>query len=37
MRVEKGVKSLKLNDNYIEGPIPIQSKGSLNEVEVVMG
>ena len=35
--VEKGVKSIILNGNIIEGCIPIQKAGSENEVEVVMG
>ncbi len=35
--VSKGVQCMKLNGNPITGPVPIQCKGSVNEVEVVMG
>lgn len=35
--VEKGVKCLTLNGKVINGPIPVQKPGSLNEVEVIMG
>ncbi len=35
--VQKGVKSIKLNGNNIDGPIPIQQEGSVNKIEVIMG
>ncbi len=35
--IEKGVKCIRVNGEDIEGIIPIQSRGSINEVEVVMG
>jgi len=35
--VEKGVKSVCLNGKSINGPIPIQKKGSVNMVEIIMG
>ncbi len=36
-KIEKGVKSISLNGKAITGLVPIQSSGSENEVEVVMG
>jgi N,N'-diacetylchitobiose phosphorylase len=36
-RVEKGVKSITLNGRKIEGIIPVQPQGSINEIIVVMG
>jgi len=36
-KVMKGVRSIKLNGNSIDRVIPIQEKGSINKVEVVMG
>ena len=36
-RVEKGVKSISLNGKSISSIIPIQKKGSINEIVVVMG
>ena len=35
--VEKGIKSIKLNGKIIDGILPIQSTGSFNEVDVIMG
>jgi N,N'-diacetylchitobiose phosphorylase len=35
--VEKGVKSISLNGKIIIGIIPVQKKGSVNEVVIVMG
>jgi N,N'-diacetylchitobiose phosphorylase len=35
--VEKGVKSVTLNGQPIDGPVPIQPAGSINAVSVVMG
>jgi N,N'-diacetylchitobiose phosphorylase len=35
--VEKGIRSIKLNGSAILGPIPIQNKGSVNKIDVVMG
>ena len=35
--IQKGVKCIRVNGQDIEGIIPIQSRGSINEVEVVMG
>jgi N,N'-diacetylchitobiose phosphorylase len=35
--VEKGIKSIKLNGNLVDGYIPIQRSGSVNEVEVTLG
>jgi len=35
--IEKGIKTILLNGKKIEGVIPIQSAGSKNEVEVVLG
>lgn len=35
--VSKNVKSILLNDKAIEGPIPAQKAGSINNVKVVMG
>ncbi|HUI29519.1 MAG TPA: hypothetical protein VLX91_04820 [Candidatus Acidoferrales bacterium] len=35
--VEKGVRILKLNGEIINGQIPVQGVGSVNEVEVTMG
>ncbi len=37
LRVEKGVKTILLNGNKLNGIIPIQKTGTLNEVEIVMG
>ncbi len=34
---QKGVKEIKLNGRPVSGKIPIQSAGSTNEVEVLMG
>ena len=36
-KIEKGVKSIRLNDTLVDGPIPIQDKNSINEIEVIMG
>ncbi len=36
-RVEKGVKSVTLNGRPVQGAIPPQPAGSVNEVLVVMG
>jgi N,N'-diacetylchitobiose phosphorylase len=36
-KVMKGVRALTLNGKEIEGEIPIQPAGSVNEVKVVMG
>lgn len=36
-RVMKGVKSIRLNGQMIDGDIPPQPIGSVNEVEVIMG
>jgi len=35
--VEKGVKSISLNGKKVDGIIPVQSTGSINDVEVIMG
>jgi N,N'-diacetylchitobiose phosphorylase len=35
--IEKGVKSISLNGKIIKGIIPIQIKGTVNEIVVVMG
>lgn len=35
--VEKGVKCMKVNGKKVDGKIPIQAAGSVNEVEVIMG
>ena len=35
--VEKGVKSILMNGKTIDGVIPVQAAGGVNEVEVVMG
>ncbi|MBI9016966.1 MAG: N,N'-diacetylchitobiose phosphorylase [Phycisphaerae bacterium] len=35
--VQKGVKSIMLNGQPIEGPIPPQKKGTVNDVKVLMG
>jgi len=35
--VQKGVKSICLNGESISGTIPIQKKGSLNTVDIIMG
>ena len=35
--VEKGVKSVMLNGKPVQGAIPAQPAGSVNEVLVVMG
>ncbi len=35
--VSKGVKSVAVNGNPVTGVIPIQAKGSVNDVVVVMG
>ncbi len=36
-KVEKGIKSLKLNGKEVKGVIPIQPEGTENLVEVIMG
>ena len=36
-RVEKGVKSIRVNGKPVEGPVPILPAGSENLVEVIMG
>ena len=36
-RVEKGIKTIILNGNKLNGVIPIQKAGTLNEVEIIMG
>jgi N,N'-diacetylchitobiose phosphorylase len=35
--IEKGVKSISLNGKDIKGVIPIQKKGTVNEIVVMMG
>ena len=35
--VSKGVKSITLNGVVVDGPIPVQAAGSINEVIVTMG
>ena len=35
--VEKGIKSIQLDEKNISNPIPIQDVGSVHEVVVVMG
>jgi N,N'-diacetylchitobiose phosphorylase len=35
--VSKGVKSITLNGEAIEGAIPPQAEGSVNQVHVVLG
>ena len=35
--VEKGIRSITLNGQGIDGPIPPQPAGSVNRVDVVMG
>ena len=35
--VERGIKSIKLNGELVDGIIPIQDKDSVNEVEVILG
>ncbi len=35
--VEKGVQSITLNGNKVDKIVPIQKKGSVNEIEVIMG
>ena len=35
--VEKGVKSIMVNDRSVGGIIPIMEHGSINEVNVIMG
>jgi N,N'-diacetylchitobiose phosphorylase len=35
--IQKGVKSVTLNGKPIDGPVPLQEPGSVNEVLVVMG
>jgi len=35
--IEKGVKSVLLNGKNVNGIIPIQAKGTVNDVEVIMG
>jgi N,N'-diacetylchitobiose phosphorylase len=35
--IEKGVKSILLNGEHVNGVIPIQGAGTVNEVEVIMG
>jgi N,N'-diacetylchitobiose phosphorylase len=35
--IEKGVKSIFMNGKEVDGLIPIQSAGSLNKIEIVMG
>ena len=36
-KVEKGIKSIKLNNKLVDGIIPIQAASSINDVEVIMG
>ena len=35
--VQKGVKSIKLNGEAINGIVPIQNEGTTNNIEVIMG
>ncbi|MGC9553503.1 GH36-type glycosyl hydrolase domain-containing protein, partial [Vibrio metoecus] len=35
--VSKGVKSITLNGQVIEGAVPVQAAGSVNQVVVVLG
>jgi N,N'-diacetylchitobiose phosphorylase len=35
--IEKGIKSITINGEITKNPIPIQPKGSVNEIEVIMG
>ncbi len=35
--VQKGVRSIRLNDQPIEGPVPMQKAGTINTVVVEMG
>jgi N,N'-diacetylchitobiose phosphorylase len=35
--VEKGVKSITLNGQKTGNPVPIQSEGSVNEIEIELG
>jgi N,N'-diacetylchitobiose phosphorylase len=35
--VQKGIKSIHLNGKLVEGPVPMQEAGTLNEVIVEMG
>ncbi|MCZ8498141.1 hypothetical protein O9929_07910 [Vibrio lentus] len=35
--VSKGVASITINGEQIEGAIPVQAEGSVNEVIVVLG
>jgi len=35
--VEKGIKLIKVNEKIAANIIPIQKKGSINEIEVIMG
>ena len=36
-RVSKGVKEIYLNGSLVDGPIPPQPEGSMNEIKVIMG
>ena len=36
-KVEKGVRSVKLNGKAVSAKVPMQAPGSANEVEVIMG
>ena len=35
--IQKGVKSIQVNGNPVSGPVPLQEKGSVNKIEVIMG
>jgi N,N'-diacetylchitobiose phosphorylase len=35
--VQKGVKSIRLNGQPVQGPVPMQKAGTVNEVVVEMG
>lgn len=35
--VSKGVASITINGEQVEGAIPVQAEGSVNEVIVVLG
>jgi len=35
-KIEKGVKSIRHNNKSVDGIIPIQNSGSINEVVVIM-
>jgi N,N'-diacetylchitobiose phosphorylase len=35
--VQKGVKSISLNGKKVDGKVPLQTAGTINQIEVVMG